>query len=276
MTLLVRDEDDILRSHLEYHLARGVDEILLMDNLSEDGTAEIAREYERAGVLRYTSQTEDDYDQGDWVSELANRAGAEMNADWIINSDADEFWCPNSGSLKDALGEARSDVQVARVERTNFVTRDETSEPFWKRMDARYSISRNALGERLSAKIAHRAATSVLVAQGNHAITISGASPVSDFAPITILHYPIRSRTQFQNKIAKGGAAYERNAHLEPSIGRTWRYLYELYLEGRLDEAYDREVLSDAQVDLGVAAGSLVHDDRLANALETLHASHLR
>lgn len=53
MTLLVRDEEDILRENLEFHLARGVDEIILMDNLSADGSASIAREYERAGVLRY-------------------------------------------------------------------------------------------------------------------------------------------------------------------------------------------------------------------------------
>ncbi|HEY8764567.1 MAG TPA: glycosyltransferase family 2 protein [Solirubrobacteraceae bacterium] len=49
MTLLVRDEEDILRENLDFHLAAGVDEVILMDNRSVDGTAAIAREYERAG-----------------------------------------------------------------------------------------------------------------------------------------------------------------------------------------------------------------------------------
>jgi hypothetical protein len=43
MTLLVRDEQDILRENLDFHLANSVDEIVLMDNRSVDGTADIAR-----------------------------------------------------------------------------------------------------------------------------------------------------------------------------------------------------------------------------------------
>ncbi len=107
MTLLVRDEQDILRENLDFHLANGVDEIILMDNRSVDGTAEIAREYERAGYLHYMFQPQDDYSQGRWVTQMARRAVDELRADWVINNDADEFWWPHSGSLKDALGVGR-------------------------------------------------------------------------------------------------------------------------------------------------------------------------
>ena len=34
MTLLVRDEDDIIASNIDFHLNRGVDFIIAMDNLS--------------------------------------------------------------------------------------------------------------------------------------------------------------------------------------------------------------------------------------------------
>ncbi|HJM57083.1 MAG TPA: hypothetical protein QF446_07130 [Planctomycetota bacterium] len=36
MTLLVRNEEDILATNIEYHLARGVDFIIATDNLSDD------------------------------------------------------------------------------------------------------------------------------------------------------------------------------------------------------------------------------------------------
>ena len=46
MTLLVRDEEDIVRENLDFHLAQGVDEVIVTDNGSEDDTLEIVRSYE--------------------------------------------------------------------------------------------------------------------------------------------------------------------------------------------------------------------------------------
>jgi hypothetical protein len=55
MTLLVRDEDDIVASNIDFHLNNGVDFIIAMDNLSIDGAADILRLYERKGMLHYLS-----------------------------------------------------------------------------------------------------------------------------------------------------------------------------------------------------------------------------
>ena len=38
MTLLVRDEQDIVRETLDFHLAQGVDLVIVTDNGSEDAT----------------------------------------------------------------------------------------------------------------------------------------------------------------------------------------------------------------------------------------------
>ena len=50
MTLLLRDEEDIVRENLDFHLAQGVDRVIVTDNGSEDGTVEILREYEARGA----------------------------------------------------------------------------------------------------------------------------------------------------------------------------------------------------------------------------------
>ncbi len=267
MTLLVRDEQDILRENLDFHLARGVDEIILMDNLSVDGTADIAREYERARCLHYIFQPQDDYSQGRWVTQMARLAIDHLRADWVINADADEFWWPHASSIKDALRAIPSDAVAASAERTNFVTRADDGEPFWRRMDVRRTVSVNALGHSLPAKVAHRALPNVAVEQGNHRVYSGGRPVPAVAAPMTILHFPVRSRAQFFNKIAKGGAAYARNALLDQSVGTTWRHLYQLYLAGNLDQAYDVELLAEEQIVSGLATGALVRDERLIAAL---------
>jgi glycosyltransferase involved in cell wall biosynthesis len=270
MTLLVRDEDDILRDNLEFHLANGVDEIILMDNLSSDGTADIAREYERAGYLRYIFQPQDDFSQGRWVTQMASLAVQECRADWVINSDADEFWFPHAGSIKDAFASIDADAAAVSVERTNFVTRPDDGQPFWQRMNVRRLLSLNSLGHPLPGKVAHRALTDIVVAPGNHGVYVrdSLTSPVP--GQLTILHFPVRSRAQFRNKIANGGAAYARNTELDPAIGSTWRHLYQLHLRGALDEAFDKELVGDEELALGQASGEFVRDDRLQRALRAL------
>src|SRR6476659_114991 len=99
MTLLVRDEQDIVRENLDFHLAQGVDEVIVTDNGSEDATVEILREYESRGVVRLLHEPEDDYSQGSWVTRMAQLA-ASQGADWVINNDADEFWWPLGESLR--------------------------------------------------------------------------------------------------------------------------------------------------------------------------------
>jgi glycosyltransferase involved in cell wall biosynthesis len=267
MTLLVRDEEDILRENIEFHLAHGVDEIVLMDNLSVDATAEIAREYERAGRLHYLFQPNDDYAQGRWVTTMARHAARELRADWVINSDADEFWLPQGGTLKDVFASVDPTVTAIAAARTNFVARVEDDRPFWRRMDVRRVESRNALGRILPTKVAHRACSDVAVEQGNHGITIGGASVAASQASLVILHFPYRSRRQYLNKIVKGGSAYARNVELPPYVGDAWRHLYRLHVAGRFDEAAAVDLYSEDRVQAGLATGALIRDERLIAAL---------
>ena len=73
------------------------------DNGSEDGTTEILERYERAGFLRLLREDGDDMRQQEWVTRMARLAATDCGADWVINSDADEFWWPRGGTLKDVL-----------------------------------------------------------------------------------------------------------------------------------------------------------------------------
>ncbi len=49
MTLLARDEADVIDSWLSFHLNAGADFVVATDNRSQDGTTDVLERYEREG-----------------------------------------------------------------------------------------------------------------------------------------------------------------------------------------------------------------------------------
>ena len=76
LTLLCRDEADILESMLRFHLAQGVDRIIATDNGSVDGSLEILQRFERRGQLTLLQEAEQTHDQAIWVTRMARMAAA--------------------------------------------------------------------------------------------------------------------------------------------------------------------------------------------------------
>jgi hypothetical protein len=270
LTLLVRDEEDIIDLHMAYHLAQGVDFILVTDNRSKDATGNIVRRYQDAGTARLMYEPHDDYAQGSWVTRMARIACTELGADWVINSDADEFWWPQSGDLKSTLAALPREAGALAAPRVNFVPTRENGRPFYERMVVREKQSFNALGDPLPPKVCHRARPDVIVEQGNHAVTGRDLARFEDASPLIIFHFPLRTYKQFENKIVNGGQAYERNAELHPLVGGTWRHLYRLYECGGLPGYYGGQQLSPAAIEKGVESGELVVDERLRLFLKSL------
>src|SRR5215831_3132532 len=134
MTLLARDEEDIVDQQIRFHLERGVAFVVATDHRSTDGTTEILRRYEREGHLHLTREEADECPQSEWVTRMARLAATEYAADWVVNSDADEFWIPRGGTLEDVLGAVPPRFGAIRAMARHFVLRPETSDPFYERM----------------------------------------------------------------------------------------------------------------------------------------------
>lgn len=270
LTLLVRDEADIIDAHLAYHLAQGVDFIVVTDNRSKDATADIVRRYQDVGAARLLYEPRDDYAQGKWVTRMARMACTEHGADWVIHSDADEFWWPNSGDLKTTLAALPPEVGVLRVPRSNFLPTPDDGRLFHEQMVVRQERSLNGLGDPLLPKVCHRARPDVTVEQGNHKVTGSDLARFEGPSPLVIFHFPLRTYNQFEKKIVNGGRAYRRNTELRPSAGRVWKQLYRLHEQGKLPDYYARQQRSPAAIAKGLEAGELVFDERLHLFLKSL------
>jgi len=272
MTLLVRDEEDILDTHLKYHFAQGVDHVIVTDNLSVDRSPEIVATHQAEGRVSVIREESDDYAQGKWVTRMARSAYLDYGADWVINSDADEFWWPLGGDLKSTLAAVPPEVGSVVVPRSDFVPVPEDGRPFYARMVVRNSESVNALGAPLPPKVCHRGHPTIEVSQGNHSVRGLHLEVLESPSPMVIRHFPLRSYEQFENKIVKGGRAYQRNTELSVKVGNTWRRLNRLYEAGGLRDYYQNRERSVAEIEEGLQAGTLVRDDRLCRFLESLAA----
>jgi hypothetical protein len=270
LTLLVRDEIDIVEAHLAFHLSAGVDIVIATDHRSADGTSEVLDRYAQRGYVHMIRREDDAIQQGAWVTQMARLAATEHGADWVINSDADEFWWPREGSLKDVLAAVPEDYGIVYGVSRVFVPRP-GDEWFAERMTTRLAlpapINDTATPYRHVAKVVHRADARAIVRQGNHRVTGLGYADLRSWSPLEALHFPLRSPQQSSGKHEKTWTAWQVN--LRGDLMRARR----TFEEGRPAAFYDRVVVDDATVQRGLAEGTLVEDTRLRDALRLLRDS---
>jgi len=267
MTLLARNEEDVIEENLLYHLNRGVDFVVATDNASDDSTREILAGYGRQGVLHLIDEPAHTYDQGRWVTRMARLAATDFGADWIINNDADEFFWPDAGDLKDVLAEIPERFGVLTAPRTNFLPRPESEEggSFVDRMVVRERHSFNTTGEKpLVPKAVHRAHPEVLIENGGHRLVAPGLVTLEGWHPMETFHFPVRTYAQWEMKIR---ISYEARSSANLNVYSGLRAGVAMLEAGRLHEAYEELALDDEQVEAGVREGRLVVDRRLQGFL---------
>jgi Glycosyl transferase family 2 len=263
MTLVVRDEVDVIDTHLAFHLAGGIDLVLVTDHRSEDGTSEILAQYERAGRVRVFREEGERTRQGEWVTRMARLAATDHGADWVLHSDADEFWWPRGESLAEVLAGVPDRYGVVEGVQRSFLPVEDDGSPFWERMTVRLApgaaINDPGTPYRPVGKIAHRGDPSVVVHHGNHTVrTTRSRCPAR---PLELGHFPLRSRAQCARKYGKTWEAWDEN--LRGDLARA----QSMSTEGRAEDYYDRVALDCELVARGLAQGVLVADTRLRDAV---------
>ncbi len=268
MTLLARDEADIVDEQISFHLNAGVDFVIATDNLSQDGTTEVLESYAKAGQLHLIREDSEYLRQAEWITRMGRLAATEFGADWVIHSDADEFWWPRGDSLKDVLASIPSRYGIVRALLRHFVPRPGDGSSFAERMIVRMSSSSPINDPRSlfrpNLKIIHRADANVNVSIGAQRLIDSPLIPLRGWYPIEFFHFPVRSLEQCERKYS----------HQQTGPGQTPSPYYDrvrgLIEEGRLEEVYGSLVVDDDALERGLEEGSLVIDTRLRDALRTL------
>jgi Glycosyl transferase family 2 len=263
MTMLVRNEADVLDEHLSFHLNAGVDFVIATDNGSDDGTVEILESYAKKGALRLLHEPSPKMGahQAEWMTRMARLAATEHDADWVINADADEFWCSRLGSLKALLARIPRRYSTVRALLRNFAPRRDEAGSVTQRMRLRIVPGNLPASSPFHAhpfhpqdKVVHRAHPDVTLTAGNHDASWPGSRDLRGWWPLETLHFPLRSLSQSVRK------------------WENWeRYDFPGYValnEVGPDEYFRSRSLDDAAAATGLAEGWLVEDERVqASAL---------
>lgn len=271
MTLLVKDEEQLLEENLCYHKAQGVDGFIITDNNSTDRTPEIIEQYRQKGwVLEAIKEPGTDYAQKRWVDRMVRLAKWKYRADWVINADADEFWHSEKG-LKNEMAQTTANVLAAEVR--NVLPEDGKS---WKEWDKTvryvedreaYNLSLYSVFAKMYKKVCHRTQGYLQISMGNHKVTMFPKREKR--SGIVIYHYHVREREHFIKKMINGGKQLEQNKSRHG--GRHWRYYYEIYKEGKLEEEYDR-VIGKSSYERLKADGYIYEDNAFVTHLTNLNS----
>jgi Glycosyl transferase family 2 len=268
MTLMVRDEIDIIERQLDFHLAAGVDFFVVTDHESADGTSEILEGYARRGLLHRIPVVSPAKRQAEWVTRMARMAAGDFDADWVINSDADEFWWPWGGDLKDVLARVPERYGIVQTFVRAFLPRPGDGD-FAERMIARFAPSAPINSPfspfRVNVRLLHRAAPDIVVGRGNATVQTS-LRALPGWSPVEALHFPVRDFRQFEHKFLThyaASGARRRGEHVRA---------FEAAQVGRLEDLYDEICIDDERLDRGLADGSLAIDTRLRDAFRALPA----
>lgn len=251
MTLLVRDEEDILESNICFHLNQGVDYIVATDNGSVDGTIDILEKYFKKGVLNYSIKRDNTYEQAKWVSEMAFKSVNEYGAVHMFHCDADEFWTPVTGQNLSRIAENITDISGVKLfnylppQNTKINGFDFSKFTHLVANPLPYPKKSNRLesSKILLYKYPMKIITSnkyTTVGYGNHCTDTVTNDELKVNENIVIHHFSIRNYDHFEKKVINGGVAYLNNPDKIKGLGWHWKRWYELYLDGKLKDEYKK------------------------------------
>ena len=272
MTMMVRDEVDIIAPMIEHHLRQGVDVIIATDNGSVDGTTEILEKYAARGHVVLRHDPVHRKQQGVVVTQMARDAASIYGADWVLNADADEFWMPKDPALtlRDVFVNLNKGIQSFLVEVVDMTGPPALAGTGLQRLlyrDLRSTKELNAVGlhSHSTPNAVHVGDPSVTVVQGNHLVSLASLGTPPPELAIEVLHFPWRSWAQFSRKVDNSGRAYLNASGLTPSPNHHGMRDFHRLQDGTLFASYLFRHPTSEDLAEGIASGSYVEERRIAD-----------
>jgi hypothetical protein len=224
LTMMVRDEADIVGSMLTHHQNQGIYKAIVTDNGSVDGTLEILKTFEAEGFVDLRIDPVHKKQQSECVTHMARDAFNLYQADWVINADADEFWIAQDHNKTIVEASASFEKQwksfnVPVLDMTGPPAKSGTGLSRLSWIDQRTDEKLKSIGINAHSThdCLHIGDPSVEVSQGNHFVSLPSLGSPQPSEGLEVLHFQWRSWAQFSRKVHNAGKAYLANPDLTPS-----------------------------------------------------------
>ena len=276
---MVRNEADIIRLNVLYHLSLGVDRLHVVDNGSTDGTDEALQRLSAEYAEVRWSRDDGSFLPSRVMTSLARQAFKE-GADWVVPIDADEFWYAPGGDFRGVLEE--SNAAVLRAQAINFIQRrgQRESKPdalLHMTMRVASPVGPPDRGQDLveaqqiafvekvyPQKCISRPTAEIYIETGHHSISgVDGPRKRTD--EVVCLHAPMRSRAALGERVRSSKRAAEAGRNLRQ--GRNRRRLMELEGQAAIDLEWAANSYEDDHLDVYGERHAVVFDPRLRDAV---------
>lgn len=269
MTLVVKDEQDILEKNIRFHKEMGVDGFIVVNHKSTDKTAEILEKLQKEGiVLDILYKDSKTHLHHKWVNEMVHLAKHKYKADWVINADADEFYYSKDLNLKKSIYKySKLGINALWIDSTMVFPSDVENfyeNKYWDvkhptpfeceklniQEDEKFEYFQRQI---VCPKVIHSTKGFISVADGNHQVEMFGLKQVPT-AEIILYHYHVRSYKGFEDKVKRW---MESIKYIPKYQCTRARQMIKLYEQGKLREKFDYlygEETKKTLIDMGLVA----------------------
>ncbi len=274
------DSIDHVEIFLAHYRKLGVEQMLVMDFDSTDGTRDVLAAREWQGFVRHVAFPGlENLDSSNVMLDLL-KPDADPG-DWCLFCDPDELLVTPAMTITDLTGAGDSAqaeaVSIPRFNVTGSRAEVEARDDRASALDALVlRIDRRAkrnvgvdmlkgtldppwIYTAIPGKVMVKTLASSAIGDGDH-VARTSKPPVSAPAGAYLLHYPFRSYALFRDKIERARSALAANPHLPPGYGWQIRRWIRLADERRLHDEYLQQFVADADLQSLLSDGTLSRD----------------
>lgn len=222
---MVKNEADIIELFLRINL-RFFGKIYILDHLSDDATSQIIRKLQAEGLsIEYILLTDTNgaYNQSDITTFYVNKIAQEVDCDFIVPLDADEFiHCWGMKKPEKVLQAATSSCGYCLIPWLTYCPINDLylngQAPLYHNFRARNREPQQyykVVMERTFAK-------TVKLAMGNHDVISEVDLKPQRVFNVILQHVPVRSSEQISSKAIVGSMAYKIKQDRKPGDGYHW------------------------------------------------------
>ncbi len=261
LVMVVKNEEDIIKKHIKFHSKIGIDNFIILDNGSTDNTYDILKNLQKDYKIMLIRQP-GIFNQKKLTTHITKLAYKKFKPDWIINSDADEFWVPLKGkNLKEVLNFKGSVLQVPRSNMLLYEGLDNFLESEMR--VANQILSRedyenlNIMLGKIGRKVIVNPRGYIQTNSGNHSAEHIIFWKKQEFRNIHVYHYPIRSLKQFLENVQIRVNALKEGAKMGAHI-KKWAKMN----EKELINEFEKMVFSNDDLNYLQKFNIIKHDTR--------------